>query len=214
MMLQRAAGNRTTRAVIQAKPQPTLTSTFEDCSRKQKDKIWSSIFVAKRWVQNALHRIWQILGDIGNASRSPKIEETHTLLKSQFNLGTGGSKEDVHEEVVTIYRNLYKIYNAFGRTLPFECESSCSGPEYGYVYAGIWKTLVDNNIHFCPLFFDEHKMYDDLRHHGVIHEMAHKYAGIMGDVYEGRDAFYVLPPSKSIKNADSYASFCHYLSLP
>lgn len=199
--------------MLQRQRQPTLTSTFNDCSKKQKAKIWTSIFTAKRWVHRALWRIWQILSDIGNASRSKSIEETHTLLKSQFNLGTGGSKENVHEEVLTIYRNLYKIYNAFGTTLPFECESSCSGPEYGYVYSGIWKTFVDGNIHFCPLFFDEHAMYDQQRHHGLIHEMAHKYAGIMGDVYEGRDEFYTLAPGKAIKNADSYASFCHYLNL-
>jgi hypothetical protein len=199
--------------VLQAKPASTFTGTFSDCSKAQKALIWEAIFKAKRWVHRALWRVWAVMGDISNAAKSKEIEDTHDWLKSQFHLGTGGKNENVFQEVVTIYRNLYKIHNAFGTTLPFECESSSSGDEYGYVYGGIWKTLIDRNIHFRPLFFDKTQMFEQMRYHGLIHEMAHKYAGIDGDVYEGRKEFPTLAPQKAIQNADSYASFCHYVNL-
>jgi len=193
---------------------PPFTSTFSDCSKAQKGLIWDSVFTAKRWVQHALGRVWQVLTDIANVRGSKQVHETHDFLKSQFHLGSGGKGEDVLQEVGTIYRNLYRIYNAFGTTLPFECESSCSDKlQYGYVYAGIWKTFADRNIHFCPLFFDKQALFEQQRHHGLIHEMAHKYADIGGDVYEGTEDFPTLAPGKAIWNADSYASFCHYLNL-
>jgi hypothetical protein len=186
------------------------TVSFHGCpDPKQPELIKKAVATARRWVYKALTNVWEVLNNIAPKNPSKVFEQTHKNLASQFNIGKEGKDENVLQEVATVYRGLYAIYSGFEGNIPFECETSCDDKISGYVYPRIL-TIFDDKIHFCPIFFDANALFPQQRIRAVIHEMAHKYAGIWGDTYEGAKEFWRLSPKDAIKNADSYASFVHY----
>jgi Domain of unknown function (DUF4157)/Lysine-specific metallo-endopeptidase len=112
----------------------------------------------------------------------------------------------------TILSEYIKIGTAFSDGVDFRCEKQCKLPKVGHVcgYAAstqLFGGFGDVHICFDPKNCDFRSTGNRDRDILLIHEVAHRYAGIDDKAYEFEAAYATLSAGAALDNADSYAAF-------
>ncbi|MGH8563234.1 MAG: eCIS core domain-containing protein [Gammaproteobacteria bacterium] len=177
--------------------------TFEDCNNKQKKQIEAAAKGARKAVNRAPAFVGSAYG------RPDKMSaRTRLLLQTHFHTTKRGHLRD-------ILSTFLSIQSAFAEGVDFECEQTCK-PISGTIPCGYAYTIQLfgglGNVHLC---FDTgsgqcHFMTSltaQEREVLLIHEVAHRYAGVDDKAYEFEPEYSKLSPNEAIDNADSYAWF-------
>jgi hypothetical protein len=204
--LQRAVGNAAASRIlftvangrVLEQKAPAVRTSFDDCPKNAREIIAERAAMARGWLAYTIRQLDSIL------SNPAKVDpDLHALLRTHFQVGKGSRAERALQDVATIRGRFAKIYGAFAKKIPFECESSCDDPiTYGYV-TGYW-IFGTGDIHVCPFFF---QLGYKEQTAGIIHEMAHKYADIDDKAYEWQPKYKTLSTEAAMNNADSYSKF-------
>jgi hypothetical protein len=202
--LQRVVGNAAVARVLGpsdgrrlARETRTVKTTFDDCPKNAKDVIRERTQTAAAWVDYTLRQLDAVL-----ANPSKADPDLHALFRKHFHLGEGTRATRALQDTAAIRARFARIYGAFAGKVSFECESSCDPRVQGYVN-DYW-IFGTGDIHVCPPFFA--LGYQD-QVATIIHEMAHKYAGVSDRAYVWQAKYRTLSTEAAIDNADSYAEF-------
>jgi len=178
---------------------------FDDCTAAQK----TALLAISKNAQSALNHAAAVLGSIyGGSTRM--TERVRQLLNTHFHTTDRGN-------ILKIFRNLFRINQAFEKGLRFECETDCGTGVCGYAWATQWFGGY-GDIHIC---FDDrpghcgfNKLSQTAKVAVIIHEAAHRHAGIDDKAYVWEKPplstkdYRKLTPAQAMNNADSYANFC------
>jgi hypothetical protein len=150
---------------------------------------------------------------LGSAYARPDrmTADTRRLLNRHFHT----TKRD---DVLNIFRKVFRIRKAFEEGLSFECEVDCgTKTRCGYAWATQWFGGF-GKIHVCfdsrPDFCSFVNLTPQEQAALIIHETAHRHVGIDDKAYvfeqKPRDPrnYASLTPDQAMDNADSYAWFC------
>jgi len=174
---------------------------FEDCPDAWKLEMVAASRTAEIWVSNAVAKLDAVLANPKNADKLMR-----TNLKRHFK--TEPSAAEVLKE---IRGPLGEIQAAFSGELPLECETECKPDTPGYTGGLLFVFPRGGNIHLCPYWFDP-KLDHYERAETILHEMAHRYAGMgFNEVYfkdpKTVHQYYAQSTEDALSNADSYAQF-------
>jgi hypothetical protein len=178
---------------------------FDDCSNAQKNAIEATFQIARRSVTNAAAVLGSVYGrPSGMSNRTRQLLERHFHTIDRDN-------------ILEIFRNLFRIDQAFQKGLKFECETNCgTNRKCGYAWATQWFGGY-GDIHIC---FDNRRgacsflnLSPQEQAAVIIHEAAHRHVGIDDKAYvwerpplSSRD-YSKLTSKEAMDNADSYAWF-------
>jgi hypothetical protein len=186
----------------------TAGNKFHNCTGSQKNLIQVAFQLALRSVNNAA-------AVLGSAYGRPDrvTQRTRDLLNRHFHTTDRGN-------VLKIFRNIFRIRQAFQNGLNFECVGYCGGGLQwcGYAKATQWFG-GRGPIHIC---FDDRPgmactfatLKARIQIALIIHEAAHRHVGIGDKVYAWENPtnsskdYSKLTPKQAMDNADSYAWFC------
>jgi len=179
--------------------------SFHNCTVPQKGTIEAAFANALRSVNHAS----TILGTIYGKPEK-MTPTTRYLLNRHFHTTD-------RDDVLRIFRTLFRISKALEQGLKFECETDC-GPKNrcGYAWATQWFGGF-GKIHICfntrPELCSFSKLTPQDQAAVIIHEAAHRHVGIADKAYvweipplSKRD-YSKLTAKQAMDNADSYAYF-------
>jgi len=187
------------------------SNSFHNCAVPQKGVIEAAFVNALRSVNNAAAILGTIYG------RPEKITPTTRYLLNRHFHTTD------RDDVLRIWRTLFRISKAFEQGLKFECETNC-GPtnRCGYAWATQWFGGF-GKIHLCfntrPELCSFSKLTPQEQAALIIHEAAHRHVGIDDKAYVweipplGKRDYSKLTAKQAMDNADSYAQFA-VMSMP
>ncbi|MEO9871512.1 M35 family metallo-endopeptidase [Ekhidna sp.] len=164
---------------------------FDNCTPIQRRKIANEI-------KSSLRKVIAARKALELIKNNPKIIPNHykNLLKRHFRLNS---------DINIMLEKLNKIEMSFSKGLEFECDNSCKSNIEAYVPYYFFG-LIAGDVHICFYYF--HTISSFQRRRIIIHEIAHKYAGIDDHAYKWETSKYAgLKADKTIDNADSYAYF-------
>lgn len=182
-----------------------IENKFDNCANTQKNAIEAAFLNARRFLSSAAAVLGTVYGRPSSMSN-----RTRRLLERHFHTTDRGN-------ILKIFRNLFRIDQAFQKGLKFECETNCgTGGKCGYAWATQWFGGY-GDIHLC--FDNRHGACSFLNLNSqeqaavIIHEAAHRHVGIDDKVYvwerpplSSRD-YSKLTSKEAMDNADSYAWF-------
>ena len=181
------------------------TNSYDKCWDPQRRAIEAAFLQALGSVNHAA----QLLGTAYGRPNT-MTQRTRDLLIRHFHTTD-------RDEVLRVFRNLFRISQAFQKGLSFECEIDCgSRVRCGYAFATQWFGGF-GRIHICfdnrPGFCSFANLTAQQQAAAIIHEAAHRHVGISDKAYvwerkppNSRD-YTKLTPNQAIDNADSYAWF-------
>jgi len=187
--------------------QPVVPSDkFDRCSDKQRKEIRAALVAALRSVNFAAAVLGSAYG------RPDRItQRTKDLLKRHF-------RTVRKDDVLKIFRNIFRIGQALQKGLNISCMGYCGGSGWcGYAWATQWfggrgPILICFDARPGKCSFTNLSLQEQTA--TIIHEAAHRYVGIDDKAYiwenstnSSRD-YNKLTPRQSMDNADSYALFC------
>ncbi|MDR8390602.1 M35 family metallo-endopeptidase [Aliifodinibius sp. S!AR15-10] len=170
---------------------PTPTNQFEDCSTAQEQQI-----------QNAFN---DSLGHVNRATAAlANAYTTHPTLSSTVSSGLSTHFHTTDkDDIMKIYRRFRDIQTAMQRGINFECETDCEPDVGGYVWQFLfWKV---GDVHICFNLFTS--LSTHMRKAIIIHEIAHRHAGVDDKAYQWQPEYSSLSAKDAMNNADSYAHF-------
>ena len=199
---QSAADTDAAKAVMrQAKP---VASEFEGCAVNQQNQIDAAVQNGKTALNRAIRVVataWGNPGTLSAAHRQLLLKHLHTVDRADL--------RDLLGTYISVKR-------AFEDGLEFQCEPICeksaTAKVCGYAYNTQWFG-GRGPIHIC---FDSAGC-DFLATAAnnqvalVIHEAAHRHAGIDDKVYAWDPKYAALSADEAMDNADSYAWFAVHL---
>jgi hypothetical protein len=181
----------------QAKP---VETKFRGCTGNQANQITAVVQDARK----ALNRAAAVVGSA--YGRPNRLSARHRqLLMDHFHT----TSHDDLREILGVY---ISVGRAFDSGLKLECETTCpkttSSVVCGYAYNTQWFGGI-GPIHIC---FDTSGCdfaTTDANHQValIIHEAAHRHAGVDDKVYAWQPAYAALNAKSAMDNADSYAWF-------
>jgi hypothetical protein len=176
--------------------------SFEDCGNSEQ--------VLEAASKDAVKTVSKAEAVVGSGYGRPKSMKANTLALLNTHFHT-----TKRNDLLSILREYIKITKAFENGVDFECENTCkAGKEVrtcGYAYTTqVFGGFGD--VHIC---FDTraghchfvNSLNAQERQALLIHEVAHRYAGIDDKAYVWENAYPTLSPKKAMDNADSYAWF-------
>jgi len=181
---------------------------FDQCWEPQKNVIQAAFLTARKFVNRAS----AVLGS-GYGRPDRMTQRTRDLLNRHLHT----TKRD---NILRIFRTIFRIQQAFDKGLNFECETNCRGGKVrqcGYAWATQWFGGY-GDIHICfdtrPGHCGFMSLTPEERAALIIHEAAHRHVGVDDKAYvwqrtppDPRD-YSRLTPKQAMDNADSYAWFC------
>jgi hypothetical protein len=184
---------------IMRQSQPVQTH-FKGCKKDQSDLIDAVVQRAKPAVVAASSAVASAYGrpkDLTSARRHLLMDHFHTTD---------------HDHLRIILGNYHSILKAFDSGLDFQCEAQCEKSAKGNVCGYAYNTKFFGGrgpIHLC---FDQSgcdfpSRPTDEQTAIVIHEAAHRHAGVDDKRYHHEPEYAKLKPKEAIDNADSYAMF-------
>lgn len=184
---------------IMRQPKPVETS-FSGCTGTQSKQITAAVQDAKR----ALNRAAAVVGSA--YGRPSGLSAAHRqLLMDHFHTTR-------HDDLREILGTYISVGQAFDSGLKFECETTCPKTKTeavcGYAYNTMWFGGI-GPIHICfdTSGCDFATTAADHQVALVIHEAAHRHAGVDDKVYAWAPGYATLTAKKAMDNADSYAWF-------
>jgi len=190
----------------------TIENQFHACWDPQKRAIQATFNDALTFVRLATATLGTVYGRPASMT-----QRTRQLLNKHFHTTE-------RDNILKIFRNFFRIKQAFEQGLKFECQINCkSNPQQrdcGYAWATQWFYSSFGRYKYVHLCFDNrpnHCSFTNLtaqqRAALIIHEAAHRHAGIDDKVYaweqpprSSRD-YSKLTSKQAMDNADSYAWF-------
>jgi uncharacterized protein DUF4157 len=203
-VVQQRSQKNSDRKVVMRQPRPRVEAKFAGCTGAQENQIEAA-------AQDARAAINAAAAVIGNAyGRPDRLTQAHRqLLLDHFHTTS-------HDDLRAILGNYTSIKRAFEAGLKFRCETTCKKDVSQAVCVGGYAVATKlfggfGPIHVC---FDQSPGGCDFASSAahdntalLIHEAAHRYAGIKGDVYRWDSDYATLSSDAAIDNADSYAWF-------
>ncbi len=203
VMQQRSQGNNAEN-VLMRQQRPRVEAQFSGCTGTQANQI-------EAVAQDARAAISEAAAVIGSAyGRPDSLTQPHRqLLLDHFHT----TRQD---DLRTILGNYTSIKRAFEAGLKFQCETTCKKDVSRGVCEGGYAAATKlfggfGPIHLC---FDQSPGGCDFANSAaqmntalLIHEAAHRHAGLKGDVYRWDSNYATLSSDAAIENADSYAWF-------
>ena len=146
--------------------QEGLQPSFTDCPWEWKVLMVLATRTAEIWTNGAMAALDALLTDPQHAG--PRARQ---LLKFHFKI-----EPSAKSELTAVRESMAEIEAAFGRELPFECETECS-PKHVTGYTGGFLGVFPRggSLHLCPHWFKN--LTDVERAETILHEIAHRYAG-------------------------------------
>lgn len=176
-------------------PKPKPKNVYEDCTTSQKAAIGTAFTNALGYVNTAVNALNTAY------SSHPKISaRVKSMLQQHFHTT---KKKDIGK-ILSKFRD---IQNAMSRGINFECETDCDAGTGGYVWKFLFWSVGD--VHICFNLFN--KISQLQREETVIHEIAHRHAGVGDKAYHWQAKYKSLSAKKAMDNADSYAVFARRL---
>ncbi|MCB0429416.1 MAG: DUF4157 domain-containing protein [Flavobacteriales bacterium] len=179
-----------TRVQRQTTP-PHPVNTYNDCTAGQEAQIQGAF-------NDAIGHVNRATAALANAYA------THPRLP---NIVSNGLNTHFHttdkDDIMTIYRRFRDIQNAMQRGINFECETSCDPGVGGYVWQFLFWQV--GRVHVCFNLFTNSGA--STRKAIVIHEIAHRHAGVDDKAYVWQPNYPTLSAKDAMNNADSYAHF-------
>lgn len=185
----------------QSKEQSKVRAKFNDCTGAQPNQIQAATEDARK----ALNRAAAVIGSAYGRPVKMKPNNKQLLI---YHFHTT-SKEDLRK----ILGNYISIQRAFETGLEFQCEETCprtkeKEPWCGYAYNTMWfGGFGDIHVCFEPAGCDFATMSANEQAALIIHEAAHRHAGIADKAYKGKKEYENLSSEEALDNADSYAWF-------
>jgi hypothetical protein len=181
--------------------QPTKVETkFSGCTGTQPNQIDSVVQDARK----ALNKAEAVVGSAYGKPSSLSAARQQ-LLMDHFHTT---SRQDLR----TILGTYISIGRAFEAGLKFECETTCekttAGNVCGYAYNTMWFGGF-GPIHICfdTAGCDFAKTAAANKVALIIHEAAHRHAGVDDKAYQWDAKYNTMSPKEAMDNADSYAWF-------
>jgi len=182
---------------------------FDQCAPGQVTALETAYADAIRAVNNATAVLGSLYG------------RPHTMTARVAGLLNTHFHTTKRDDVLKIFRRMFRIQTAMKEGLKFECEIKCGQPGVcGYAWATQWFG-GKGDIHIC---FDTRARFCSFQNLSaqaqaatIIHEAAHRHVGIDDKAYiwerkppNARD-YTTLTPGQATDNADSYAWFAMQL---
>jgi hypothetical protein len=196
---QPAANASDTTVMRQTQPGETH---FQGCTRDQQNLIDAVVQRAKRALNAAAAVVGSAYGrpdHLTPVSRQLLMEHFHTTR---------------HQDLREILGTYTSISRAFDGGLKFKCESDCPPTDRVIVCGSAMKTRWFGGIgpiHLCFDHAEHHCNFATLEEvrqtQMVIHEAAHRFAGVADKMYKFEEGYATLPVKDAIDNADSYGWF-------
>ena len=199
-VVQQSFPGDNSKSVAMRQPKPVETK-FSSCTGNQSNQINAAVQNAKK----ALNRATSVVGTTyGNPS---KVSATNRqLLMDHFHTTS-------HDDLRDILGTYISVGRAFDSGLKFQCETTCpktaTSVVCGYAYNTMWFGGI-GPIHIC---FDTAGGCDFSTTPAnnqvalVIHEAAHRHAGVDDKMYQWERGYATLSAKDAMDNADSYAWF-------
>ncbi|MBE5231759.1 MAG: DUF4157 domain-containing protein [Microcystis aeruginosa PMC 728.11] len=183
--------------VQQTSPQSNLTkavqraNTYNDCTVPQRTAIENAY-------NRAIGKVNASVAALAAAHASHPIIDPHTrtLLNRHFHTN---NKDDISK----IHNRFLDIQRAFATGINFECETDCKPNVGGYVYYFLFWHV--GRVHICFDLFNTSPAL--IQEAIIIHEVAHRFAGVDDKAYVWQGNYATLTPKQAMDNADSYANF-------
>jgi hypothetical protein len=166
-------------------------NTYNDCTPAQRTAIQNAFNRARGKVNAAVTAV-----QTADSSHPTIAAHTRTLLNTHFHT----TKKD---DIQTILNRFRDIQRAFTAGVNFECETDCESGVQGYVYKFLFWHL--GRVHICFNGFTQETASE--QEAIIIHEVAHRFAGVGDKAYVYESDYASLSPKKAMDNADSYAYF-------
>jgi hypothetical protein len=187
----------TLRVMRQAKP---VETKFSGCPAGQATQIDGAVADARSALNAAASVVAGAYGRPGSVSAVNR-----QLLLTHFHTT---DRDDMRSLLGTYTR----VSRAFDAGLKFQCETTCDKTATGVVCGYAYNTMLFGGrgpIHICfdPAGCDFTTTAAINRAALVIHEAAHRHAGVDDKVYQWDPKYANLSASEAMDNADSYAWF-------
>ncbi len=189
--------------VVMRQPKPVKTK-FSGCTGNQPNQIDSAVHDAKAALGKASSVIGSAYGkpsSLKGASKQLLLDHFHTTSR---------------DDLLKILRTYISVEQAFEAGLKFQCETTCpksaAGNVCGYAYNTQWFG-GRGPIHICfdTAGCDFAATVTNNQVALVIHEAAHRHAGIDDKVYNWDPKYATLSAKDAMDNADSYAWFAVFV---
>lgn len=189
-VVQQSSPGDSSGRVVMRQPKPVET-TFSGCTGNQPQQINAT-------VQNAKRALNAAAGVVGSAYGRPSgLSAAHqTLLMDHFHTTD-------HDDLRTILRVYGSISRAFDAGLQFQCETTCpkttTANVCGFAYNTQWFGGI-GPIHICFDTAGCDFATTDANHRValVIHEAAHRHAGVDDKVYRWQPGYATLSAKDAI----------------
>jgi Domain of unknown function (DUF4157)/Lysine-specific metallo-endopeptidase len=198
-VVQQSFPGNNSKSVVMRQPKPVETK-FSGCTVNQSKQIDAVVQNAKK-VLNTAESV------VGTAYGNPsKLSAAHRqLLMDHFHTAS-------HDDLRRILGTYISVGRAFDSGLKFQCETTCQKTATSVVCGFAYNTMWFGGkgpIHICfdTAGCDFSNTAANNQVALVIHEAAHRHAGVDDKVYKWEKSYATLSAKDAMNNADSYAWF-------